>query len=72
MASAKSNCLIHTISSVIICLLLLVFIYVSYYIYYSKYRPKKEHLLSFHESFKKLKGIDINNIILEWIINLKK
>ena len=48
------------------------FIYVSHYIYYLKYRPKKEHLLSFHETFKKLKGIDINNIILEWIINLKK
>ena len=34
----KSSCLIHTISLIVICLLLLVVIGVSCYFYYTKYR----------------------------------
>ena len=37
IACEKSNCLIHTISLVIIFLLLIVVIYVSCYFYYTKY-----------------------------------
>ena len=50
VACAKSNCLIHTISLVIICLLLLVVICVSCYFYYMKYRPKQKHLLPFADT----------------------
>ena len=41
VACSKINCLIHTISFVIICLLLLVVIFVSCYFYYTKYRSKQ-------------------------------
>ena len=63
LACAKSNFLIHTISLVIICLLLLVVTSIICYFYYIKYQPKQKHLLPFHDSNHKLKGIDINNAI---------
>ena len=47
LACAKINCLIHTISLVIICFLLLVVVCVSCYSYYTKYRPKQKDLLPF-------------------------
>ena len=47
VACAKSSLLIHTISLVITCLLLLAVICVSCYFYYTKYRPKQKHLLPF-------------------------
>ena len=43
-AYANTNYLIHTISLVIICLLILVVICVSYF-YYTKNPPKQKHLL---------------------------
>ena len=58
----KSNCLIHIISLVIICLSLLFVISISCYFYYTKYWSKQKHLLPYHGTSNKLKGIDINNI----------
>ena len=40
LACEKSNCLFHTVSLMIICLLLLALIFVSCYFYYTKYRAK--------------------------------
>ena len=54
VACAKTNCLIHTISLVIIYLLLLAVICVSCYFYYAKYQPKYKHLISFYDSKIKL------------------
>ena len=71
-ACAKRNCLIHTISLVIICLLLLAFIFcVSGNFCYTEYRSKQNHLFSFHDINNKLKGIYNNDIIWKRIINLK-
>ena len=50
VACPKSNCLIYNISLVIICLLLLVDICLSCFIYYEKYRPKQKHLLSINDT----------------------
>ena len=49
----KSNCLIHTTSFAIICLLLLVVIYVSFCFYYTKYLPKQKYLLPFNNTINK-------------------
>ena len=46
VASAKINYLIHTVSLVIICLILLFVICVSCSFDYTKYRPKQKHLLT--------------------------
>ena len=42
----KNNCLIDTISLAIICLLLLVVIFISYF-YYTRYQIKKKHVASY-------------------------
>ena len=57
VAFEKSNLLIHIISLVIICLLLLFVICVSCYFYHTKYRPKQKHLLPFNETSIKLGDI---------------
>ena len=59
-AYAKSICLIHTKSLVIICLFWLVVIYVSCYFYYTKYRSEQQHLLTFQNTSIRL---DIKNIL---------
>ena len=41
----KINCLIHTISSIIICFLLSVVICASCYFYYTKYLSKQKHFM---------------------------
>ena len=56
----KSNYLIHTISLAIICFLLLVFICVGCYFYYTKYQPKQKHFLAFQDTSIKL---DIKNML---------
>ena len=57
VAFEKSNPLIHTISLVITCLLLLFVICVCCYFYYTKYRPKQKHLLPFNDISIKLGDI---------------
>ena len=52
VAYAKRNCLIHTISSIIICLLSLFVTCVICYFYYKKCRSKQIHLLQFHNIVK--------------------
>ena len=54
----KSNCLIHTISLVIICLLLLSVISISCYFYHLEYRSKQKILSPFQDINNKFKGID--------------
>ena len=44
------NCLIHPISLIIICLLLLVVIFVSCFFHYIKYWSKQNHLLPFNSA----------------------
>ena len=46
-ACKKNNCLIHTISFVIICLLLLAVVSIDCYYFYTRDWSKKEHLLSY-------------------------
>ena len=57
VAFEKSNPLIHIISLIITCLLLLFVICVSCYFYYTKYRPKQKHLLPFNDTSIKLGDI---------------
>ena len=66
----KTNSLIHIISLVIKCLLLLVVICASCYFYHTNYQSKQKPLLPFHNINNKLKGIDINNIFKKGVINL--
>ena len=63
VACVKINCLIQTISLVIICLLLLIVICVSCYFYYTKHWPKQKHLLPFQDTSIKL---DIKNVSWKW------
>ena len=53
----------YTISLVFICLLLLVVISISGFVYYTKHRSKQKHLLPCHDTKNKSKVININNII---------
>ena len=57
VASAKINYLIHTVSLVIICLLLLFAICVSCSFYYTKYRPKQKHLLTCNDISIKIREV---------------
>ena len=57
----KSSCLIHTISLIVICSLLLVVICVSCYFYYTKYRSKQP----FHDIKIKLGEIGYSKYIIK-------
>ena len=60
----KCNCLIHTISLVIICTLLLTVVSVGYYYYYTRDWSKQKHLLPYGDTNNKLKVFDIKNIVV--------
>ena len=44
----KNNCLMHTISLLFICLLLLIVVFIGCYLYFTKHGLKQKHLLSYH------------------------
>ena len=47
---------------IVLCLLLLVFIFVSGCFHYTKNQSKEKHLLQYHDTNSELKGIDVDNI----------
>ena len=68
VASAKNNCLIYTISLLIICLLLLFVICVNSSYYYTKYQLKQ----LFNNISVKLGKTEYNKYIIKWrIITIK-
>ena len=57
----KNNCLIHTVSLVIICLYLWVVISVSCYYYYTRLWIKKEYVLAYYCKMNSVKESNIKN-----------
>ena len=63
LAICENNCLIHTISLLILCTSLLTIAFISCCFYFTKHRLKQKHLLLYYDPSNKLKEINTDNII---------